>query len=247
MDRNELVQALPVSQITLRLTTASLEMLPDAVDGIHIMVSGADNDVKALRIEQEGSQLLIEQPAAAFAKAATSASWLQITIRTPVAWKGSISARTVSGRIALRDMSGADLTMESVSGMITGSGMQFLTVTARSITGDVKLDSTRCEKCTMTSTTGSLSFAQGSLLNATAATVTGMITLSLTESFAELSLNSVSGDLCVDAPVAVCDALLRSASGRVRTSGVSIGEAPAKIRAATVSSDLDIARSDIPE
>lgn len=247
MDRNELVQALPVSQFTLRLTTASLEMIPDQVDDIHIMVSGADNDVKALRIEQEGNQLLIEQPAAVFAKSATSASWMQITIRTPAAWKGSLSARTVSGRITLRGLSGADLTMESVSGMITGSGLQFLTVSARSVTGDIRLDSTRCEKCSMASTTGNLQFCAGSLLNASAATVTGLIALALTEPFAELSLNSVSGDLCVDAPVAVCDALLRSVSGRVRTSGVSIGDAPARIRAVTVSSDLDIVRNDIPE
>lgn len=247
MNRNEMIQALPVAGMTLHLTAASLEIFPDEVEGIHIMVSGGDTEVKALRIEQDKGQLLIEQPATVRAKAPNAASWMQVTIRTPISWKGSITARTVSGRISLRGLSGADLTLDTLSGAILGSDLQFLTITARAITGDVKLDSSRCEKCSMTTTTGTLRFSNGSLLSGSAVSVTGMIALSLLEPFTELNLNSVSGDLCVDVPVDVCDILLRSMSGRVRTSGVSIGDATAKIRAATVSSDLDVARIEFPD
>ena len=58
--------------------------------------------------------------------------------------------------------------------------------------------------------------------------------------FMTIAARSVTGDLCVDAPIILCDAAMRSVSGRIRTTGVSIVEGGHKVRAATVSSDLDI-------
>lgn len=241
MNRNEFIQALPVTKLTLRLTSAALEICTDDIEDIHIMISGAQLEVEALRLTETAGTLLLEQPVSTLARSAAAASsWLQIAIRLPRSWKGAIEARTVTGWMTLRALGGSDLSLDTVGGMIMGTELNFITVSARSVTGDVKLSCMNCEKLSMFSTSGSLTALATSLTTGSASTVTGIIALDLTAPFEELTLNSVTGDLCVDAPILECDALLRSVSGRIRTGGISIVEGAAKLRATTVSSDLDM-------
>lgn len=241
MNRNEFFQTLPVTSLLFRLTGAMIEICTDDIEDIHVMVSGAKADVEALRIAEAQGALTLEQPVSALAKtAAADSRWLQIAIRLPRAWKGSVTGRTVSGWITLRGLSGADLALDTVSGLVTGSGLEFITVSARSVTGDIKLSQLRCDHCSLFSTSGSIAALDTSLHGGSVSTVTGLVTLALIDPFEELTLNSVTGDLCVDAPMAECDAVLRSVSGRIRTGGVSIREGAPRLRATTVSSDLDM-------
>ncbi len=245
MNRNEFFQALPLTRLSLRLTTATLEVCTDDIEDVHVMVSGDKVEAEALRITAAGDTLTIEQPVKAMAKSATvSTSWMQIAIRIPRTWKGRIEARTVTGWMNLRSLQGTDLTLDSVGGMVMAADLDFITISARSVTGDVKLTHVRCEKCSLASTSGSLTAAATALATGSANTVTGQVRFDLAAPFTELTLNSVIGDLCVDAPIDACDAVLRSVSGRIHTEGVSLVEgSAAKLRATTVSSDLDIGRS----
>ena len=165
---------------------------------------------------------------------------MQIAIRLPRTWKGAIEARTVSGWMTVRSVAGTDLSLDTVSGLIMATDLDFITLSARSVTGEIKLSAVSCERCSLFSTSGSLTAMRTSLHSGSASTVTGLITLDLIAPFEELTLNSVTGDLCVDAPVLECDAVLRSVSGRIHTGGISIVEGAAKLRATTVSSDLDM-------
>ncbi len=241
MNRNEFFQALPVTKLILRLTGAALEICTDDIEDIHVMVSGAKTDVEALRIAAAGDTLTVEQPVKAMAKSATAAnSWLQLAIRLPRTWKGAIDGRTVGGWMNIRQVSGTDLSAESVSGILMLSDLNFLTLSARTVTGDVKINQAECGKCSLFSTSGALTAMRSKMRSCSASTVTGFVTLDLVSPFEEIALNSVTGDLCVDAPITECDAVLRSVSGRIRTSGVSILESGPKLRATTVSSDLDL-------
>ena len=118
--------------------------------------------------------------------------------------------------------------------------LDFITISARSVVGDVKLTGVHCDRASLFSTSGSLSALATSLRTGSANSVTGVITFDLVVPFEELTLNTVTGDLCVDAPITECDAVLRSVSGRIRTDGISIVEGAAKVRATTVSSVLDM-------
>ncbi len=241
MNRNEFFQALPVTKLILRLTSATLEICTDDIEDIHIMVSGGKTDVDALRITSTAEGLIVEQPVSALAKAAKApGSWLEIAIRLPRSWKGAIDARTVTGWMNIRAVTGTDLSLDTVSGMVMVSDACFLTLSARAVTGTVKLSQVSAGKCGLFSTSGSLTALGIALKTGSASTVTGQISLELTAPFEELTLNSVTGDLCVDAPITECDAILRSVSGRIHTSGVSIVEGAARLCATTVSSDLDI-------
>lgn len=241
MNRNEFFQALSLSKLTLRLTSATLEICTDDIEDMHIMISGGKADVEALRIAEASGTLTLEQPVSVTAKsAAASGSWLQIAIRLPRTWKGAIDARTVTGWINIRSVAGTDLSVDTVSGMIMATDLRFITVSARAVTGDVKLNQVHGDKASLFSTSGSLTAMRSSLRAGSASSVTGLITLDLVAPFEELTLNSVTGDLCVDAPITECDAVMRSVSGRIRTSGISLAEGAAKLRATTVSSDLDM-------
>ena len=241
MNRNEFFQALTVTKLTLRLTSAALEICTDDIEDIHVMISGGKTDVDALRITEAAGTLTLEQPVSALAKSAAAAnSWMQIAIRLPRSWKGAIDTRTVTGWTTIRSLAGTDLSIDTVSGLIMATDLDFITVSARSVTGDIKLNSVHCDKCSLLTTSGDLTAMRTSLRSGSASSVTGLITLDLVTPFEELSLNSITGDLCVDAPILDCDAVLRSVSGRIRTGGISIVEGAAKLRATTVSSDLDM-------
>lgn len=241
MNRNEFFQALTVTKLALRLTSATLEICTDDIEDIHVMVSGAKGDVEALRITDASGILTVEQPVSALAKSAAAPnSWMQIAVRLPRTWKGVIEARTVTGWMTIRAIAGTDLSLDTVSGLVMATDLDFITVSARSVIGDIKLTGVNCDRCALFSTSGSLTAMATALRSGSASTVTGVITLDLVSPFEELTLNSVTGDLCVDAPITECDATLRSVSGRLRTGGISITEGAAKLRATTVSSDLDM-------
>lgn len=241
MNRNEFFQALSITKLTLRLTSAALEICTDDIEDIHVMVSGSKTDEEALRISTTADTLMVEQPVTALPKVATaSSSWLQIAIRLPRTWKGAVEARTITGWMNIRSFAGTDLSLDTVSGTIMANDLNFMTVTARAVTGDVKLSQVICDKCGLFSTSGSLSALDVQMKKASASSVTGTVTLTFLTPFEELTLNSVTGDLCVDAPIILCDAVLRSVSGRISAEGVSIVEGGPKIRATTVSSDLDV-------
>lgn len=248
MNRNEFLEALPITRLLVKLIGGTLELCTDDIDDIHVMVSGADRDVNALRVAVTGDQLLIEQPAAALAKNPVGTSWLQVTVRLPRTWKGCIDGRTVSGWINARGLTGADLSLESVSGLITANDLSFLTVSLRSVTGDVKVTCLGCDKCTLASTSGDVSALSSSLNTCSLATITGNATLTLLHPFQSITANSVTGDVAIDAPIEACDAVLRSVSGRIRTSGVSIIEgAAAKVQITSVSGGLDLAWTESAE
>ena len=107
MNRNEFFQALPVTKLALRLTGATLEICTDDIDDIHVMISGSNADVEALRISEAAGVLTVEQPVSALAKtAAAPGSWMQIAIRLPRTWKGAVESRTVTGWMTVRGISG---------------------------------------------------------------------------------------------------------------------------------------------
>ena len=239
MNRNEFFQALTITRLNLRLTGASLEICTDDIDDIHVMISGSKADAEALSITAKADTLSVEQPVSLQLRK-TPGSWLQITIRLPRSWKGAVTARTVTGWMNIRSFAGTDLALHTVSGTILANDLNFMTIAARAVTGDVKLTQVICDKCRLFSAFGSLSAIDVQMKKGIAHSLCGTTALTLLTPFEELTLASLNGDLCVDAPIILCDAALRSVSGRIRTTGVSIVEGGPKLRAATLTSILDI-------
>lgn len=241
MNRNEFLEALPLSHLVLKLTGATLEICTDDIDDVHVMVSGADADVKALSIAVKGNQLVLEQPAMSLQRNPIANGWLQVTLRLPRSWKGQIDARTVSGWITVRGLSGTELTLETVSGLISGTSLFFSDATVRSVTGDVRLGDVAFEKAAIQSTSGVVTAQAASLGRCTLMNITGHTTLELCTPFLAISATSVTGDLSIDAPVGLCCINQRTVAGRIRTSHVLNDEtADVTVSFNTVSGNLTL-------
>ena len=239
MNQNEFFQALPITRLKLRLTSADIEICTDDIEDIHVMISGSKAD--NIRITAASNTLTVVQP---MNKAELCPKgrhgWQQVVIRLPRSWKGAVDAYTTSGSMNIRSFAGTDLTLHTVSGTILANDLNFMAITARALTGDVKLSQVICREVSLFTGFGSLSVMDVQLQRAKAFTGTGTVALTLPQPFEALTLASFSGDLCVDAPIILCDATLRSATGRLHTTGVSVVEGGPKIRASTMFSDLDI-------
>lgn len=241
MDRNEFFQALPITGVTLKLIGASLEICTDDIEDVHVMISGDSRDVSALKAAISADRLIIEQPASAIARNPLSAGWMQLTLRLPRTWKGSIDARTVTGWINARGLDGADLSLDAVSGTIMAADVNFITASLRSVTGDVTLAGAQLEKGIFAATSGSVTIAPAAMRTLSVTTVTGVIRAALAAPFEDVSISTVSGNAYIEAPVEECDAVLRSVSGRLSTDEISIREdAAARLRATSVTGDLTL-------
>lgn len=240
MNRNEFLEALPLTRVSLKLIGAALEICTDDIDDIHVMASGSDKDTESLRITVNADQLVVEQPASTLAKNPINKTWLQVTLRLPRTWKGRIEARTVSGWITARGLTGSDLSLESVSGIVSAGDLDFITVSAKAVTGDVRISGMCCEKCSLASTSGDISAQAAALRQCSLMSVSGDAALSLYAPFEEITATTVTGDVIIEAPVDVCDATLRSVSGRIQSSGVIIGEDGPKVRVTSVTGGLDL-------
>ena len=62
MNRNEAFPAILVSTLAAHLAWASLDVMVEDVDQIQLFISGAESDVKDLRITCEENCLTVEQP-----------------------------------------------------------------------------------------------------------------------------------------------------------------------------------------
>ncbi|MBQ2954196.1 MAG: DUF4097 family beta strand repeat protein [Clostridia bacterium] len=245
MNRNEFFDSLPLTRIVLRLTSATMDICTDDIDEIGVVVSGADGDVKALRVAVSGNQLLVEQPALSLQKNPIETSWLQVTICIPLDWKGRIEGRTVSGWINARGLSGSDLTLDTVSGLINANAVFFGDITLRSVTGDIRVTDLTCTRGSFITTSGAISVQQASIDQCSLLSITGGMTLGFRSPFGSITANSVVGDLSIDAPVSQCAATHRSVAGRISSDNVSIiGEAGPSVLFSSVSGNLDISRTD---
>lgn len=241
MNRNEFLEALPLSRITCKLTGATLEICTDDIDDIHVMVSGADGDVKSLRIAVNGNQLLLEQPAVSMQKNPVDTSWLQITLRLPRTWKGRIDARTVTGWITARELNGSDVTLDSVSGQISTEELLAGNATLRTVTGDIRAAGLVCTKASISTTSGDVSLTRARLYHASLGSITGGMSLSLDDAFQSITATSVLGSLAIEAPIGECSVQHRNVAGHIRSVGVCITEeAEASVHFNTVSGSLSL-------
>lgn len=243
MDRNEFLEPLPLTRIVLKLTSASLTLRTDDIDDIHVMVSGADADVNTLRIAVSGNQLLVEQPALSLQKNPIGASWLQVTIRLPLDWKGRIDGRTVSGWINAHSLNGSDLTLDSVSGLISADALTFTDITLRTVVGDIRAADVTCVHATLATTSGAIGVRGASIGQCALTSITGAMTLAFRTPFDSLTATSVTGDLAIDAPITRCGVTHRSVTGRVTAGSIAIEDgATPTVHFNTVAGNLDISQ-----
>lgn len=239
MNRNESFSALTVTHLTVHLAWATLEIISDDVEELQLLISGDAHDVSELKISCENGLLLCEQPTYGINMKLTTERWMQIFIRVPRSWKGEVEASTISAPLSARDLTGTDLTLETVSGdpahvrdalpdRIAPVGQrrgERLPPGGRPADAAQRVRRMSASEC---------AFA-AYRINA----VSGDTLLSASAPFDRLDATTVSGSVRLSAPMDQADIVLRAISGRVRTGGVSIVEGAPPVSVTSVSGDIE--------
>lgn len=241
MNRNEAFPPILVTTLAVHLAWASLDVMVEDVEQIQVYVSGADNDVKDLRIQCEENRLTVEQPSYGInLKNLGAERWMQIMIRLPLSWKGEVDLNTISAPLNARGLTGTDLTLDTVSGDLTACDMQSITTALHSVSGDVKAERLQGEKLSLRTVSGDVKALACGFDQLRVNTVSGQMDMDLCRPFERLDSLSVSGDLRLFAPMEQVDAALRSVSGKIRTRGISIQPEAPVARSSSVSGNVEI-------
>lgn len=244
MNRNENFPAILVNTLAAHLAWASLDVLVEDVEQIQVLVSGAENDVKDLRISCEENRLTVEQPSYGInLKSLGSERWMQVMIRLPRTWKGAADLNTISAPLNVRGLTGTDFTLDTVSGDMTISNLQSITTALHSVSGDVNAEDIQGERLSLRTVSGDITARACAYDAYRINTVSGQADLDALQPFTRLDALTVSGNVRLFTPMDRVDAALRSVSGRLLTRGVSIQHDAPQVRVSSVSGHLEISCS----
>lgn len=239
MNRNESFPTALVTALDAHLAWACLDVMVEDVEQIQVCISGDEKDVKELRVECSDQHLMVEQAAYGLKTIGTE-HWMQIIIRIPRAWKGSVDLNTISGRLCVRGLTGTDFILDTVSGELNASGLKSITTTLRSVSGQIKAEDVAGERLSLRSVSGDMTLCGCSYDSYRIAAVSGRVDLDMSVPFEKLEGMTVSGSVRLFTPMTAADAALRSVSGRLLTRGVSIQANAPEARVSSVSGNLEI-------
>lgn len=239
MNRNEAFSPMQVSSLEANLSWASLDVMVEDVEQIQVCISGAEKDVKELRVECQEGALLVEQPAYGIKSLGTE-HWMQIILRVPRTWKGAADLGTISAPLSIRGLTGTDFILHTVSGDLTATGLKCMTATLRSVSGHMKGTDLAGQRLTLRNVSGDSSMNGCAFDDYRTDAVSGDVTLNMTQPFEKLEGIAVAGSIRVNAPVTEVNAVLRSVSGRLLTNGVSIQSDAPEASLSSVSGNFEI-------
>ncbi len=244
MNRAETFDALNVTTISIHLAWATLEILSDEVSAMQLLVSGDDMDVEDLKVSLSEGTLSIEQPSYGLSPHLTVVRWMQVVLRVPRTWKGKVDASTIAGPLKARGLSGTDLTLDTVSGDLRVTSLTAIELTLRTVTAGIAANSLCAGQINARTVSGKLAFERVDGQKIRLSTVSGEIAAELSSRLEKLDVNTVAGEVLLTLPHASANLTYRAATGKLRTSGVSISpEQGPEISVTSVSGGLMVARS----
>ena len=221
MNRNESFPALTVSALNVRLGWANLEIMVDDVEDIQVLLSGDEGEIAEMKLTLQEGRLQVEQPSYGISTRIHNSKWMQVVVRLPRGWKGSVDASSVTGSVNVRGVTGTDLNLDTVSGDVLAHDLSGESLSLRTVSGKVRLEGA-----------GFVSYRLND--------VSGDVALTLSDAFERLDGVTVSGNVSITAPITRADASLRAISGRLLTEGVSIGSGAPRVAMSSVSANVQL-------
>lgn len=240
MEKNVRFEADQIQGLTVKLAWPQLEIFSDDVKDIQVLAAGDEHTVTELKVFEKDGRLCVEQPTYGLSMDIVNGKWMQVCIRIPQTWQGSVDASTISGLLNVRGMRGRDLQLDTVSGDLHAMSLDGLTVALKTVSGDIKAGGLAGDKLSLRSISGDMSIQGSAFKTIRATTVSGETSLELTQPFEKVEVTSVSGDVGIRVPMDKVDAVLRTVSGRIRTSGIALSDDGALVHITGVSADLSV-------
>ncbi|MGN0778224.1 MAG: DUF4097 family beta strand repeat-containing protein [Aristaeellaceae bacterium] len=240
MNRNESFSALTVSTLCTRLGWASLEVMVDDAADIQVLLSGDESEVAEMKVALQDGKLLVEQPSYGLSTRIHASKWMQVFIRLPRSWKGAADVSSVTGGVNVRGVTGTDLKLETVSGDVRAMSLTGLHIALHTVSGDILASDLAGDSCALRTVSGKVRLTDCGFGAYHISNVSGDVSLELVSGFEKLEGVTVSGDVCIHAPIARADASLRAVTGRLLTEGVSIGPDAPRVAMSSVSANLQL-------
>ena len=251
MEKNLSFSESTATRVRAKLTWAQFEIVSSHAAQVDVFIAGDDESVEELRVEQSENGLVIAQPQLAYAKEILPRRhWLQICLRLPQEFSGSLDVDTVSGAVGAHGVAGAGVSIATVSGQINARDVRADHLRLRTVSGALVGADLAADRGSMRTVSGAVKANGVSMRTAKVFTVSGEVALALSSAGESLDMQSVSGMLYVetDGPVR---ASLHSLSGQfLLDDDLLPGRGTAqeqplimKITASSVSGDLTVRRN----
>ena len=224
MERNKTFDPSGIREIAVRLAWAQAEVFADDVDRLQLLVSGDDNSVTDLKIEERDGRLLVEQPQYGISLNLVDSHWMQLCVRIPRSFQGALSISTTTGLISLHTMRAKSVQMETVTGDMRAVRVEADELVFRAIGGDINASELRADALSVWSVNADVSLKNAVADAVKCTTVAGKQLIELDAPFQRLNLTSVSGDIQIAAPVQTARVQLRAVAGEVKMDGVAHSE-----------------------
>ena len=242
MERNESFASDNLNDIVVHMAWAQVEIFSDDIDRVQVLAAGDENSVRDLRILVEDSVLLVEQPQYGLSLNITDSRWMQVCIRIPRNWDKKLHLFTIGGLLNARGVSGSRIVLDTVSGDMRTMRLAAQELSLKSISGDVHADNLTANSLTVRTVSGNITLHDASAQAYKCTTVSGEVKLKLKDSFTQMDVRSVSGDVTVLSSVSSMSVTMRSVSGRMAANGVAMadGKTAPFVRMTGVSADLNL-------
>ena len=245
MNRNESFPSSAAS-IVVHLAWANLDVYAADIEDIQVLVSGTENEVTDLRIREEAGKLLVEQPAYGLTYKLNNERWMDVILRVPANWRGSLEARTISAPLHVRGIHGTDMLCDTVSGDVMASELTAIDLRLQSVSGAIRGAGMACERLGLRTVSGGAEVLDVAFRQGRVSTVSGNVTIQTPAPFQSLSSTAVSGSLTLHAPLDAADFTLKSVTGRPFTEGVSLRPDAPTIRTSSVSGNVHLIQASPP-
>ena len=238
MNRNESFPALNVSALNARLGWANLEVMVDDVENIQVLLSGDEGEIAEMKVALHEGRLQVEQPSYGISTRIHNSKWMQVIVRLPRAWKGSVDASSVTGGVNVRSVTGTDLNLDTVSGDVRASALTGISLTLHTVAGDILAHDLSGESLSLRTVSGKVRLDGASFVSYRLNDVSGDVALNLAGAFDRLDGVTVTGNVSITAPITRADASLRAISGRLLTEGVSIDSGGPRVAMSSVTANV---------
>ncbi len=243
MERNLTLPQEGILNIRSKLTFGQIEVVSGSLEQFELIIAGDEDSVSELRVELSGDSLVIAQPQLSYAKEILPLRrWLQICLRIPKAWKGSVDISTISGMIGARSLWVTEISLTTVSGTILARSIECGRYAQHSVTGTATGEAIQAGYGYLRTVSGKIIMEDALFQTAKVFTVSGEVSLAMKDGGKTLDMQSISAPLCVQVNGPV-QAALHSISGQfLLAEDIPQAEGGLEISVSSVSGDLAVKR-----
>lgn len=234
-----------VQSISVKLAWPQIELFLDDVAEIQVLAAGDEHTVSELKMAEKEGKLSIEQPTYGISMDITNGKWMQVVVRVPRKWQGSVEMYSISGTMTIRNIKGRDLLLDTVSGDVRAIALDGINITLKSVSGRIKAGELKGEKLHVRTVSGDVDMQSSTFEKLKLATVSGRMAIEMEEMFERIDATSVSGEIDIHSPVQTIQSTLRSLSGRIRTNGVALSEEGPVVNITSVSANISLINTSI--